>query len=79
MPLIKEIGFAVDLGKPVLGYRDGFRLSADNESSQENLHNNILSKCIRGKIIHELKDIQKELKVTFGLSKPLFEFVFSKK
>lgn len=32
-----EIGFATALGKPVLGYRGDFRLSADNEGSLVNL------------------------------------------
>jgi nucleoside 2-deoxyribosyltransferase len=32
-----EIGYAVALGKPILGYRSDFRLSGDNEGARVNL------------------------------------------
>ena len=44
-----EIGYAAALGKPVLGYRGDFRLSADNEGSTVNIQVEYLLDCMAEK------------------------------
>jgi nucleoside 2-deoxyribosyltransferase len=57
-----EIGYAFALGKPVLGYRGDFRLSADNEGSTVNLQVEYFIRESGGTIIAQLA----ELKVALG-------------
>lgn len=61
-----EIGYAAALGKPVLGYRGDFRLSADNEGSTVNLQVEYFIKLNGGKIITKIAELKKELKSIFG-------------
>lgn len=56
-----EIGYAVALGKPVLGYRGDFRLSADNDGSIINLQVQYFIETSGGKIINKIEDLGKEL------------------
>jgi len=58
-----EIGFAAALGKPILGYRGDFRLSSDNEGSIVNIQVEYFIKMNGGKIITQIADLEKELKV----------------
>lgn len=60
-----EIGYAAALGKPVLGYRGDFRLSADNEGSMVNLQVEYFITLNGGKIITQIADLQEELKSIF--------------
>jgi nucleoside 2-deoxyribosyltransferase len=46
-----EIGYAFAKGKPILGYRSDFRLSADNEGSTVNLQVEYFIRASRGDII----------------------------
>ena len=61
-----EIGYAAALGKPILGYRGDFRLSADNEGSIVNLQVEYFIKLNGGKVITEISDLEKELRSIFG-------------
>ncbi len=60
-----EIGYAAAFGKPVLGYRGDFRLSADNDGSVVNLQVEYFINLHNGKIITQIADLQKELKSIF--------------
>ena len=60
-----EIGYACALGKPILGYRNDFRLSADNEGSTINLQVEYFIRKSGGKIIKEIKYLKEELKTLF--------------
>jgi nucleoside 2-deoxyribosyltransferase len=60
-----EIGYAAALGKPVLGYRGDFRLSADNEGSIVNLQVEYFINLHGGKIITQIDDLKTELKHIF--------------
>ena len=61
-----EIGYGVGLGKPVLGYRGDFRLSSENEGSIVNMQVEYFIKKSGGKIITQIEELQKELKLLFG-------------
>ncbi len=60
-----EIGFAAALGKPIVGYRGDFRLSADNEGSKVNLQVQHFIE-MNGTVITELSCIAQALKKVFG-------------
>jgi nucleoside 2-deoxyribosyltransferase len=60
-----EIGYAAALGKPVLGYRGDFRLSADNEGSIVNLQVEYFIDLHGGKIITQISNLKQELKSIF--------------
>lgn len=53
-----EIGYATALGKPVLGYRGDFRLSADNEGCLVNLQVEYFIKLHGGGIVTNLKNLE---------------------
>lgn len=57
-----EIGFAYAFRKPILGYRGDFRLSADNEGGLVNLQVEHFVNASGGKIISEIRYLEKELK-----------------
>ena len=61
-----EIGYAVALHKPILGYRGDFRLSRDNEGSIVNLQVEYFTKKNKGMIVTSIEDFEKELKNVFG-------------
>lgn len=61
-----EIGFAAALGKPIVGYRGDFRLSADNEGSTVNLQVQYFIETTGGKLITELSELASALKSVFG-------------
>lgn len=61
-----EIGFAAALGKPVVGYRGDFRLSADNEGSTVNLQVQHFIHMHGGQLITELSAIGEALREVFG-------------
>jgi nucleoside 2-deoxyribosyltransferase len=61
-----EIGYGAALGRPVLGYRGDFRLSADNEGSIVNLQVEYFIRLHGGKIITQIGDLQKELELIFN-------------
>lgn len=61
-----EIGFAAALGKPVVGYRGDFRLSADNEGSTVNLQVQHFIELNGGRLITEFSNLSQALKDTFG-------------
>jgi nucleoside 2-deoxyribosyltransferase len=61
-----EIGYGAALGRSILGYRGDFRLSADNEGSMVNLQVEYFIRLHGGKIITQINDLQKELKLIFG-------------
>jgi nucleoside 2-deoxyribosyltransferase len=52
-----EIGYACAKGKPILGYRGDFRLSADNEGSIINLQVEYFIRASGGEIIMAIKDL----------------------
>jgi nucleoside 2-deoxyribosyltransferase len=56
-----EIGYAFALGKPVLGYRGDFRLSADNEGSTVNLQVEYFIRESGGTIIVRLEELKAAL------------------
>jgi nucleoside 2-deoxyribosyltransferase len=56
-----EIGYAFARGKPVLGYRGDFRLSADNEGSTVNLQVEYFIRESGGEIITRISDLKKAL------------------
>ncbi len=56
-----EIGYAYAKGKPILGYRGDFRLSADNIGGIVNLQVEYFIRKSGGTIITEFKNIKKEL------------------
>lgn len=56
-----EIGYAFAKGKPVLGYRGDFRLSADNEGSAVNLQVEYFIRQSGGTIITQFSDFATSL------------------
>ncbi len=56
-----EIGYAFARGKPVLGYRGDFRLSADNEGSIVNLQVEYFIRAGGGTIITEMRELNEAL------------------
>ena len=61
-----EIGFAAALGKPVVGYRGDFRLSADNEGGKVNIQVQYFIEMHGGKLVEELSNVPKALQAVFG-------------
>lgn len=61
-----EIGFAAALGKPIVGYRGDFRLSADNEGSTVNLQVQYFIESNGGTLITELSELAAALQAVFG-------------
>jgi nucleoside 2-deoxyribosyltransferase len=57
-----EVGYAFAKGKPILGYRGDFRLSADNEGSTVNLQVEYFIRQSGGDIIMQIADLEKSLK-----------------
>jgi nucleoside 2-deoxyribosyltransferase len=57
-----EIGYAFAKGKPILGYRGDFRLSADNEGSTVNLQVEYFIRQSGGDIITTIADLGSALK-----------------
>jgi|GEM_PF-294309 len=64
-----EIGYAFAMGKPILGYRGDFRLSADNEGSIVNLQVEYFIRHSGGNIITKLRDLGSALKELNALGK----------
>lgn len=60
-----EIGYAAALGKPIVGYRGDFRLSADNEGSTVNLQVQYFIEMNGGRLITEMSELPATLKVVF--------------
>jgi len=60
-----EIGYAAALGKKILGYRNDFRLSCDNDGSAVNLQVEYFIKINGGKIVSNIEELKKELKGFF--------------
>jgi nucleoside 2-deoxyribosyltransferase len=56
-----EIGYAFAKGKPILGYRGDFRLSADNEGSIINLQVEYFIRASGGTIIAHIADLEEAL------------------
>jgi nucleoside 2-deoxyribosyltransferase len=56
-----EIGYAFAKGKPILGYRGDFRLSADNDGSMVNLQVEYFIRASGGDVITELTVLGKAL------------------
>jgi nucleoside 2-deoxyribosyltransferase len=56
-----EIGYGFAVGKPILGYRGDFRLSADNEGSTVNLQVEFFIRQSGGDIIGRVEEIPKAL------------------
>jgi nucleoside 2-deoxyribosyltransferase len=52
-----EIGYAFAKGKPIIGYRGDFRLSADNEGSTVNLQVEYFIRQSGGEIVAKLADL----------------------
>jgi nucleoside 2-deoxyribosyltransferase len=52
-----EIGYAAALGKPIVGYRGDFRLSADNVGSMVNLQVEYFIRLGGGEIVTSLGDL----------------------
>jgi nucleoside 2-deoxyribosyltransferase len=52
-----EIGYAFAKGKPILGYRGDFRLSADNDGSIVNLQVEYFIRASGGAIITQMSDL----------------------
>lgn len=61
-----EIGYAAALGKPIVGYRGDFRLSADNEGGMVNIQVQYFIEMHGGKLIKELSNLPEALKSVFG-------------
>lgn len=61
-----EIGFAAALGKPIVGYRGDFRLSADNEGSTVNLQVQYFIEMHGGRLITELSKLDEVLPAVFA-------------
>ncbi len=60
-----EIGFAAALGKPIVGYRGDFRLSADNEGALVNLQVQYFIEHSGGKLITELSQLLEAIEAVF--------------
>jgi nucleoside 2-deoxyribosyltransferase len=56
-----EVGYAFAKGKPILGYRGDFRLSADNEGSIVNLQVEYFIRQSGGDIITQMADLEAAL------------------
>lgn len=56
-----EIGYAFAKGKPILGYRGDFRLSADNEGATVNLQVEYFIRASGGTIMTRLDELAREL------------------
>jgi nucleoside 2-deoxyribosyltransferase len=56
-----EIGYAYACGKPILGYRGDFRLSADNEGSIVNLQVEYFIRSSGGEVIHTISELAEAL------------------
>jgi nucleoside 2-deoxyribosyltransferase len=56
-----EIGYGFAVGKPILGYRGDFRLSADNEGSTVNLQVEFFIRQSGGDIITRIDEIPKAM------------------
>jgi nucleoside 2-deoxyribosyltransferase len=56
-----EVGYAFAKGKPILGYRGDFRLSADNEGATVNLQIEYFIRASGGTIITRLEQLKKAL------------------
>jgi len=52
-----EVGYAFGKGKPIVGYRGDFRLSADNEGSMVNLQVEYFIRQSGGDIITQIADL----------------------
>jgi nucleoside 2-deoxyribosyltransferase len=52
-----EVGYAFAKGKPILGYRGDFRLSADNEGSTVNLQVEYFIRQSGGDMISQIADL----------------------
>lgn len=61
-----EIGYAAAQGKPILGYRGDFRLSADNDGSMVNLQVEYFIRKNGGNIVTAIADVKDELTRIFG-------------
>jgi nucleoside 2-deoxyribosyltransferase len=61
-----ELGYAFAKGKPIIGYRGDFRLSADNEGSIVNLQVEYFIRQSGGDIISQLADVGKALEKLRG-------------
>ena len=61
-----EIGYAAALGKPIVGYRGDFRLSADNEGGTVNIQVQYFIEMHGGKLIQELSHLPEALESVFG-------------
>jgi nucleoside 2-deoxyribosyltransferase len=57
-----EIGFAAALGKPIIGYRSDFRLSADNEGALVNLQVEYFIHLSGGKIVSRIDEVVEALR-----------------
>ena len=64
-----EIGYACARGKPILGYRGDFRLSADNEGAMVNLQVEYFIRAGGGDIVTTLADALAKLE-TLGKGPP---------
>ena len=58
-----EIGYAFAKGKPIIGYRGDFRLSADNDGSMVNLQVEYFIRQSGGEIITKLAELEQALSV----------------
>ena len=56
-----EIGYAFARGKPIVGYRGDFRLSADNEGSTVNLQVEYFIRASGGIIVERHRDLRRAL------------------
>ena len=61
-----EIGYGFARGKPILGYRGDFRLSADNEGSIVNLQVEHFIRASGGIIVTNLSDVAGTVRKVFG-------------
>ena len=57
-----EIGFAYALNKPIIGYRNDFRLCGDNEGSLVNIQVEYFIRASGGNIISNISQIQQSLR-----------------
>ena len=64
-----EIGYAFARGKPIVGYRGDFRLSADNEGSTVNLQVEYFIRASGGTIVDRYEDLGQSLR-TLATSGP---------
>jgi nucleoside 2-deoxyribosyltransferase len=57
-----EIGYAFARGKPIVGYRGDFRLSADNEGSTVNIQVEYFIRQSGGTIVQRYRDLEAALR-----------------